>query len=241
MQNAFAALIKESDKEDDDVQTVITQMAALTTQSQLTATTVAESSAAVAAAISQLAANQHAMQQQFAAFTTQCNTTYQLVQAAQPPVTQFSIPNFATFLTEGRGGGRRGGHGRGGRTNFTTTGGRNIRTPFANFVGCGGQGGLPSIGGEPGRGSGMTPFTQQNMQRNTAPMYSNITKRYANWNVCFSCGFDVKDGHTSKTCPDPWRRANHQEGFNRNNLGQYIAVGYDACTKAMHKSQLPTM
>jgi len=54
-------------------------------------------------------------------------------------------------------------------------------------------------------------------------------------------GFDVEDGHTSKTCPTPWRRANHQEGFNRNNVGQYIGAGYDACTKAMHKSQLPNM
>ena len=59
----------------DDVQTVITQMTALTTQSQLTATTTAETSASVAAAINQLNANQQAMQQQFAAFTTQRNTT----------------------------------------------------------------------------------------------------------------------------------------------------------------------
>jgi hypothetical protein len=216
-------------------------MAALTTQSQLMATTAAESSAAVAAAISQLTANQHAMQQQFAAFTTQRNTTYQPAQAAQPPITQFSIPNFAMFPAEERGGGKRGGRGRGGCTNFTTTSGRNIRTPFANFVGCSRQGGLPPIGGECGRGSRVAPFTQQSMQCNTAPMYSDITKRYANWNVCFSCGFDVEDGHTSKTCPAPWRRANHQEGYDRNDSGQYIAAGYDACTKAMHKSQLPTM
>ncbi len=241
MQNAFAALHKESNKEDDDAQIVITQMAALTTQSQLTATTVPESSAAVAAAISQLAANQHAMQQQFAAFTTQRNTTYQPAQAAQPPITQFSILNFAMFPAEGREGSKRGGHGRGGRTNFTTTGGRNIRTPFANFVGRGRQGGLPPIGEECRRGSSVASFTQQNMQHNMAPMCSNITKGYANWNVCFSCGFDVKDGHTSKTCPTPWRCANHQEGYDWNNLGQYIAGGYDVCTKAIHKSQLPTM
>ncbi len=209
MQNAFAALHEESDEEDNDVQTVITPMATLTTQSQLTVTTVAESSAAVAVAISQLAANQHAMQQKFAAFTTQRNTTYQPAQAAQPPITQFSIPNFVMFPAEGRGGGKRGSRGRGGRTNFTTTGRRNIRTPFANFVRRGGQGGLRSIGGECGRGSSVAPFTQQNMQRNMAPMYSNITKHYANWNVCFSCGFDVEDGHTSKTCRAPWRRANH--------------------------------
>ena len=55
------------------------------------------------------------------------------------------------------------------------------------------------------------------------------------------CGFDVEDGHTLKTCPAPWRRVNHQEGFDRNNAGQYIAAGYGAFTKAMDKSQLPNM
>ena len=44
-----------------------------------------------------------------------------------------------------------------------------------------------------------------------------------------------------KTCPAPWRRANHQEVFDRNNAGQYIAAGYDVYTKAMHKSQMPNM
>ena len=91
-------------------------MAALTTQSQLTATTMAKTSASVAAAINQLHANQQAMQQQFAAFKTQYNMTYQLAPTLQPPIAQFSIPNIATFTTAGRGGGRRGEHGRGGRT-----------------------------------------------------------------------------------------------------------------------------
>jgi hypothetical protein len=241
VQNPFNVLQEESEEEDDDVQTVITQMAALTTQSQLTATTTAETSASVAAAINQLNANQQAMQQQFAAFTTQRNTTYHHAPIMQPPITQFSIPNIASFNAAGRGGGRRGGHGRGGRANFVNTGGRNARTPFENFVGLGGQGGLPPIGGGGGCGGGVVPFAQQAMPRNAAPMYLNIIKKYANWNVCFSCGFDVEDGHTSKTCPAPWRRANHQEGFDRNNSGQYIAAGYDACTKAMHKSQLPNM
>ena len=58
VQNAYAALAEESEDDDDDVQTVITQMAALTTQSQLTASTVAETNASVTAAINQLAANQ---------------------------------------------------------------------------------------------------------------------------------------------------------------------------------------
>ena len=127
--NALAALHKESEDEDDDMQTVITQMTPLSTQSQLMATTAAETSASVAAAINQLATNQNAMQQQFAAFPAQCNTTYQPAQVAQPPAMQFSISNFATFLPAGLGGGRRGGRGCGGRANFAHTGGRNICTP----------------------------------------------------------------------------------------------------------------
>ncbi len=75
-------LLQESDNEDDDVNTVITQMAALTTKSQLTATMVAELNALVKAAINQLAGNQQATQQQFAVFGTQRNTTYQQVLAA---------------------------------------------------------------------------------------------------------------------------------------------------------------
>jgi hypothetical protein len=57
----------------------------------------------------------------------------------------------------------------------------------------------------------------------------------------FSCGFDVEDGHMSKTCPAAWKHTNHQEGFDQNNASQYIAAGYNACTKAMHKSQFPDM
>ncbi len=58
-------------------------------------------------------------------------------------------------------------------------------------------------------------------------------------NACFSCGFDVEDRHTSKTYPAIWVCANHQEGYNRSNAQQYIVAGYDACTKAMHKTQYP--
>ena len=107
-------------------------------------------------------------------------------------------------------------------------------------MGRGGQGGLPPIGVGGGRGGGMAPFAQQTSARNAAPMHSNILKRNANWNVCFLCGFDVEDGHTSKTCPWQLRRVNHQEGFDGANANQYIAAGCDACTKAMHKSQLPS-
>ena len=95
VQNAYAALAEESEDDDDDVQTVITQMAALTTQRQPTASTVAETNASVTAAINQLAANQLAMQQHFAAFTATRNTTYQPA-PAPPPMQQLTIPGFGT-------------------------------------------------------------------------------------------------------------------------------------------------
>jgi hypothetical protein len=52
------------------------------------------------------------------------------------------------------------------------------------------------------------------------PPHSNIVKMYANWNVCFTCGFDVEDGHTSKNCPAHWHKMNHQEGYTRENARQ---------------------
>ena len=140
----FAALGEESEEDDDDMQTVITQMAGLTTQSQLKANSMAETHSSVKAAINQLAANQQVTQQQFAAFSTQHNTTYQ--PPPPPPIKQFNIPSYTMFPTSGhRGGDRRGGRGRGGPANLTITGGCNTQTPFANFMGRGGQGGLPPI------------------------------------------------------------------------------------------------
>ena len=112
--NAYAALTEESEDEDDDVQTVITQIAALTTQSQLTASTAAETNASVTVAINQLTANQQVMQQQFAAFASKRNTTYKPAMPAQPPMQQFTTPNFGTFQPAGLGvGGRQEGRGYG--------------------------------------------------------------------------------------------------------------------------------
>ena len=71
------------------------QMAPLTTQSQLTASTAAEPNALVTAAIHQLVANQQMMQQQFTAFASTRNTTYQPATPAPPPMQQFTIQNLA--------------------------------------------------------------------------------------------------------------------------------------------------
>ena len=245
VQNAYAALAEEStEEEDDDVQTVITQMAALTTQSQVTAASQAATTSTVTTAINQLVANQQAMSRDQQAMSEQI-AAFANVARAPPAAVQFptqfnippiNIPHIGNLQGGGNRATRREGRGRGeygGRQG--QSGGRNTRTPFANYVARQAGGGLPTIAAIPTTG---VPF------RGTGPgaanaTHSNIVKRYANMNACFSCGFDVETGHTSKTCPATWRRANHQEGYNRNNAQQYIAAGYDACTKAMHKTQYP--
>jgi len=236
VQNEFAVLEELEDNEEEDVATVITQMAALTTQSQLTAVSTAATSSLVAAAIQQLNTNQQAMMQQMMA-DTNANTTRNPPVVHNPPLTHFNIPNIGSFQPGGNAqGARRPERGRGGRAPGIVPGGRRAPcTPFANYSAC--QGGMGAsivpafFPGVPGVGVAA---------RNTAPMYSNIVKRYSNMNVCFLCGFDVENGHTSHTCPQAWRHANHQEAYNQSNAQQYIDAGYDACTKAKHKTQLPT-
>jgi hypothetical protein len=105
-----------------------------------------------------------------------------------------------------------------------------------NMQMAGGRGGTapPGIGYPPQVGG----FNGQ-AAKPPNPPHSNIVKKFANWNVCFSCGFDVEEGHTSKTCPANWRKMNHQERFTRENSRQWINAGYNPCTKGMHKSQFP--
>ncbi len=179
----------------------------------------------------QLAANQQTMSQQIAAFANAARAP----PAAVKFPTQFNIPPISNFQGGGNRGGRRGGQerGNGGGRQGLQGRGRNTPTPFANYFARQGGGGLPTIPAQPVPG---LPFA------GTGPAnayHSNIIKRYANMNACFSCSFDVEGGHTSKTCPAIWRRVNHQEGYDRSNAQQYIAAGYNACTKAMHKTQYP--
>jgi hypothetical protein len=91
----------------------------------------------------------------------------------------------------GRGGGR-GGGGRGRGRGYSQGGQQNYQ----------GQGGQQNYQGQ-GQG-----FQQQNSQgfyggqKINAP-FSNTTKYFHNWNYCWSHGYDVPDGHTSPTCPNP--------------------------------------
>ncbi len=170
-----------------------------------------------------LAANQQAMMNQLMAYgAATADPSRARINAAVPhnvPIAQFNIPVIGSFQpTFTARGGQRGGRVRGGRATTQGQGGRHTpRTPFADYTARagGGGGGIPAF--VPMVAPGGTPA------RNTTPMFSNIVKRYNNMNACFSCGFDVEDGHTSRTCP----------------YEQYIDAGYNACTKAKHKTQLP--
>jgi hypothetical protein len=86
------------------------------------------------------------------------------------------------------------------------------------------------------RGGSIAQPPPKMRQRRKKQDFSNIYKLYNNWNACFSCGFDIKDGHTSITCP--FKRWNHQDSFTRGNAQQFIAAGYGPCTKGMHKMVL---
>ncbi len=82
---------------------------------------------------------------------------------------------------------------------------------------------------------GMPPALVQ-MHR---PQYSNVVKYYANWNACYSCGFDVLNNHTSMMCPTILQKVSHHIGFNHPNAQQYIDLGHPCCMNNRHKTQFP--
>ena len=164
-QNAFGALAA-NDLNDDSAETVATQMAALTYQSQLTATTATNLSQQMGQYLQTLAhqqdqlhQNQHQMMEQMAALLFNQSDA-------------------------GRGIGRQG---------------RGPPPPAAPFAPHG-------FGHNPYYGHG-GPQTQQ------VPTYSNLMKWFASWNACYSCGFDVAEGHTSQTCPQYLRKPDHDNYF----------------------------
>jgi hypothetical protein len=133
-------------------------------------------------------------------FVPQKGRTFQV-----PPVHAVLVPMMPTF----HGGGFTGGgfspggflQGHGGRSTSRHCTGRGRggwgRTPFADHM-TGHGANVPFSGGSqfvPQQGGG-----QQQMN----PPHSNITKKYNNWNACYSCGFDVEDGHFLSTCPTHW-------------------------------------
>jgi hypothetical protein len=237
MYNFFGGL--DNDNPNDDTETTIAPVTniaakAATMNSTLgTAPTAMPSvNADIAAAINQLSANQSAIMSHMAAllFTpAPVNPTTRRTTAAVPPIQQLTVP-FHQQIPGGRRGGGGRGRGRGGQG----------RTPFADYMRTQ-QLRITSRGLDQivPYGSGIVPFQPDVHNGPPAvqnPDYLNIYKRHNNWNVCFSCGFDIKDGHTFATCP--FKKANHQQSFSRKNAQQFIAAGYDHCTKGMHKTVL---
>ncbi len=98
-------------------------------------------------------------------------------------------------------------------------------------------GGFP--GSPPGGFSGGYPRAPTIPAQVQQQPYSNMVKRYANWNACYSCGFDVADGHTIMSCPPHLHKALHQVGFNHQNAQQFLNLGHPCSTRNRHKTQFP--
>jgi hypothetical protein len=177
----------------------------------------------VALALTQISHNQNTLMLQMAAL---------LVVPPQHPPNQITIPtgNQFTCGSRYRGQGGSGYHGqRGGTYGRRGRGGRQGRGR-GSFSQVTQNANIPLVGGQPAPLFGGGTGTK-------AP--PNPVKQFNNWNYCFSCGFNVEDGHTSATCPRDWQKTEHQEGCNRNNLQQYIAAGHASLVKGQHKNQLP--
>jgi hypothetical protein len=220
------------DTDNNTVVTVQTAAAAMATAggstigSNYAAMNVATITAKVKAAINQLLANQQQIIQQMAAMKV--TSPQQSINANTyniPPIPMVNIPNQHAF-NEGsfqrgwgsaRGGGYRRGGGRG-RQEGCGGGGRN---PFENHMAHAGRGNgqqISQLGGHPGFPGAAIPLVMQPHQQPQTANFSDIYKRYNNWNICYSCGFNTKDGHTSMTCS--FRKACHQTGFTRENAQQ---------------------
>jgi len=200
-------------------------------------------------AMAQLASNQAAMMTQMAALH---------IAPAHPPMQQIMIPQ-QQYTGGGRGG--RGGY----RGNMVMDTGANQNwigyapPPTGGFTAGTNQSGGRGRGRRPRRNYGTVAAANQQQMGIPPPLFGganqivpygginqtarttvpNPVKRFANWNYCYTCGFDVAQDHTSATCPAQWRKAGHQEGCTRNNVQQYVAAGYTPSMVGKHKITFP--
>jgi hypothetical protein len=130
-----------------------------------------------------------------------------------PPIQQVAVPMQQPFSAAGAypagHGGQRGVRGcnQGGHQGGCS------RMPFADAMQ--GAGAAPTMTAMIPYGGGIAQPSPGMRQRPKQLDFSNICKIHNNWNACFSCGFDIKDRHTSITCPFKWW--NHQDSFTRGN------------------------
>jgi hypothetical protein len=230
--NHFTGLTaKEDDVSDDNTAetiagTINLHMANLLLQ---TAATIEASRTQVNATLQQMATNQAQLQQQqqqmmqqmaMMLFACQQNASRSNTAYVPPPAAPqaYAPPPWAPmpyqqgFQQPGGGfamqqPGGHGGHSHGGCNRRARGGGRGgIPIP------------MPLIGGNQ-----MIPYipggAQQQLQPPPNRGFSNIIKLFANQNVCFTCGFNVEDLHTSTTCPN--KKLGHQDGFTHSNYMEY--------------------
>jgi hypothetical protein len=252
-QNAFGALAKDNNNEESIAATVATQVATLMYQSQLTQTTGANTIECQDQHMAQIAAVQgathdtlhHVIAQLNALFLTQVRWAADNSKAAVEDI----LVGETVVLTPGIHWGFSPGRWISPRREFPSQyGHRHLSpgmfppSPPGSFQGVL-RGGPPPYHAPPpvmnggygqNRGYGIT--VQAQMHR---PQYSNAVTHYANWNSCYSCGFDVPNNHTSMTCPTNLWKVLHHIGFNCQNAQQYINLGHPCCTKKRHKPQFP--
>jgi hypothetical protein len=176
------------------------------------------------------------------------DVAFPMQQSFQPPVQQQQYQQVAWYgcgqqgqFQSGRG--RRGGRGRG---RGGSQGGRQRCPSFSTII-CNqqGQGRMaPYQGYQGGMFAPPNPFGGMGLFLLAAKATTNTNspspiKQFANWNTCFSCGFDVENSHTLATCPLGWRKPNHQVGYTRENAAMYTAYG--PSTKCQHKTQFPAL
>ena len=242
MYNVFA----EENKNESNNNTVMTIMQTAALMAAPSSTGTAKGTAIctkVATAINQLLANQTTMMVQMAAMTLApppAQHTRVFVPRETfhvPPIQQVAVPIQQQFIAQGGFNSGRGGH-RGGRGQGR--GGHGGGRSCMQFADA-----LRGVGAVAPTMNNMIPYRGGIAQLLAAPggrlqchnaNFSNIYKLNNNWNVCFSCGFDVEDGHTSSTCP--FKKWNRQDLYTRDNAQHFIAAGYVPCTKGMNKSVL---
>jgi hypothetical protein len=138
---------------------------------------------------------------------------------APPPIPGHQQQSFYHPCGDGRGGGRS----RGGRA-CHTCGGSGCGIPMPPIVPLA-TNVIPYIP------AGFNP-PQQNQR------FPNIIHFFVNQNVCYTCGFDVEDWHTSATCNK--KKPGHQDGFTRSNYMEYEHANHPFCCKAMHMTMYPS-
>jgi hypothetical protein len=226
----FANNAADDDVSDDDTAktiatTIISHMANLSKQM---AASFEANTMQINASLQQLATNNARLhqQQQLLMLTTNAAMTRNNTYVA-PPTQIYTPPSLHGFQQQSCyphcGDGCGGGCSRGGRA-CRAHGGRGRGTPMPPPI--------PYVGTNiPYIPAGVNP-----PQRN--PGFSNIVKAYANQNVCYLCGFDVEDWHTSATCNQ--KKPGHQDIFTCSNYMEYKRTNHPFSQKAMHKTMYPS-